>query len=132
MSIKNFVMFTKGAEIVMVERERDVQKNIRLSKNEYLQIQRKMELANTTNFSSYSRRMLTEGLVIHKDFSDLKELIKQLSIIGNNINQIAKKLNGTGSFTRDDMNMMNQNYIRLTKEINRGLLKIIYEDRRGI
>lgn len=125
-------MFTKGAEIVMVERERDVQKNIRLSKNEYLQIQRKMELANTTNFSSYSRRMLTEGLVIHKDFSDLKELIKQLSIIGNNINQIAKKLNGTGSFTRDDMNMMNQNYIRLTKEINRGLLKIIYEDRRGI
>lgn len=132
MSIKNFVMFTKGAEIVMVERERDVQKNIRLSKNEYLQIQRKMELANTTNFSSYSRRMLTEGLVIHKDFSDLKELIKQLSMIGNNINQIAKKLNGTGSFTRDDMNMMNQNYIRLTKEINRGLLKIIYEDRRGI
>jgi hypothetical protein len=125
-------MFTKGAEIVMVERERDVQKNIRLSKNEYLQIQRKMELANTTNFSSYSRRMLTEGLVIHKDFSDLKELIKQLSMIGNNINQIAKKLNGTGSFTRDDMNMMNQNYIRLTKEINRGLLKIIYEDRRGI
>lgn len=125
-------MFTKGAEIVMVERERDVQKNIRLSKNEYLQIQRKMELANTTNFSSYSRRMLTEGLVIHKDFSDLKELIKQLSIIGNNINQIAKKLNGTGSFTRDDMNMMNQNYILLTKEINRGLLKIIYEDRRGI
>ncbi|MCI1820500.1 plasmid mobilization relaxosome protein MobC [Carnobacterium maltaromaticum] len=116
----------------MVERERDVQKNIRLSKNEYLQIQRKMELANTTNFSSYSRRMLTEGLVIHKDFSDLKELIKQLSMIGNNINQIAKKLNGTGSFTRDDMNMMNQNYIRLTKEINRGLLKIIYEDRRGI
>lgn len=132
MSIKNFVVFTKGAEIVMVERERDVQKNIRLSKNEYLQIQRKMELANTTNFSSYSRRMLTEGLVIHKDFSDLKELIKQLSMIGNNINQIAKKLNGTGSFTRDDMNMMNQNYIRLTKEINRGLLKIIYEDRRGI
>ena len=132
MSIKNFVMFTKGAEIVMVERERDVQKNIRLSKNEYLQIQRKMELANTTNFSSYSRRMLTEGLVIHKDFSDLKELIKQLSMIGNNINQIAKKLNGTGSFTRDDMNMMNQNYSRLTKEINRGLLKIIYEDRRGI
>ena len=125
-------MFTKGAEIVMVERERDVQKNIRLSKNEYLQIQRKMELANTTNFSSYSRRMLTEGLVIHKDFSDLKELIKQLSMIGNNINQIAKKLDGTGSFTRDDMNMMNQNYIRLTKEINRGLLKIIYEDRRGI
>lgn len=116
----------------MSNRERTILKRFYLNEDEVVMLKKKMALAHTTNFSSYTRRMLTEGLVIHKDFSDLKELIKQLSMIGNNINQIAKKLNGTGSFTRDDMNMMNQNYIRLTKEINRGLLKIIYEDRRGI
>lgn len=114
----------------MSNRTRSVQKNIRFSDVEYMRIKKKMELAHTTNFSLYSRKMLIEGIVIHKEFSDLRELIKQLSMIGNNINQIAKKLNGTGSFSRDDLNMMNQNYDRLTKEINRGLLKIIYEDRR--
>lgn len=114
----------------MANRTRINRKEVSFSQEELVILKNKMDLAHTRNFSSYARKMTLDGMVIHKEFSDLRELIKQLSMIGNNINQIAKKLNGTGSFSRDDLNMMNQNYDRLTKEINRGLLKIIYEDRR--
>lgn len=115
----------------MANRTRPIPKSFRVSEEENSLIQKKMELANTTNFEKFARQMLMDGLVIHKDFSDIRSLIAELSRIGNNINQIAKKVNATGNFSRDDMKMINQNYDQLTKEINRALLQIIYEDRRG-
>ncbi len=129
--IKRVFVDLKGEFKVMAKRIRTNRKEVSFSNEELFILRKKMELAHTTNFSSYSRRMSLDGLIIHKNFSDLKELIKQLSKIGNNINQIAKKLNGTGNFSGDDMKIMNQNYIQMTKEINSVLLQMIYEDRKS-
>lgn len=89
-----------------------------------------MAVGRTDNFSVYARRMLLDGLLIHKDFSDVKEVVVHLGRIGNNINQIAKKVNMTDSFLRDDMQLLQKNYQELSEVVNKALLKIIYEDRR--
>lgn len=116
--------------IKITNRTRNIRQEVRLSESEWEIVKKKMGLLHTTNFSVYARKMLIDGLAIHKDFSDLKDLTRELAAIGNNINQIAKKVNGTGSFARDDLNIMNHNYKNLMREINVNLLKRVYEDRR--
>ncbi|MGO3710327.1 plasmid mobilization protein [Vagococcus salmoninarum] len=114
----------------MARRERKIQKKFRLTKEENYILKRNMTIAGVENFEQYARKMIFQGFVINKDFSHLKELTKQLSMIGTNINQVAKKVNGTNQFYKDDMAIMAKNYEDLLKEINGSLLKMIYEDRK--
>lgn len=113
----------------MANRKRTYQKIVRFNEEEIMLLSKKMSLSNTKNFEQYARKMLLNGLVIHKDFSDIRELILQITRIGTNINQIAKKVNGTNSVNREDMNILLSNYQQLSEEIQSSLLKHIYDDR---
>lgn len=115
----------------MAARKRPIIKRIYLTEQEEQTIMKKMELANSKNFTSYARKMLLDGYVIHKDFSDLLTLINVLSKISNNIRQINNKVDKTSHYNREDQRMLMLNHKNLTKEINRSLLKKIYEDRGG-
>ena len=53
--------------------------------------------------SSYMRQMLLESIVYDIDYSELREYNYQLGKIGNNINQIAHKVNGTGEITEAEI-----------------------------
>ena len=55
------------------------------------------------NLSAYSRKMLIDGYIIVLDLQEVKTHTAQLQKIGVNVNQIARRINGTGRIYVDDM-----------------------------
>ena len=58
-------------------------------------IAKKMALLGTKNQRAYLRKMALDGYVIHLDMSDVRELIRLLRNVSNNVNQIARRANET-------------------------------------
>ena len=66
-------------------------------------ITKKMRDAGLSNVSAYLRKMAIDGYMINLDLSDMKEAIRLMGIMGNNLNQYAKKANETGRFYAEDI-----------------------------
>ena len=58
-------------------------------------IKRKMKSLGIENTSAYLRKMAIDGYIVNLDIPEISELITLLRRAGNNINQIAKKVNLT-------------------------------------
>ncbi len=84
-----------------------------------------MQQLGTRNFSAYARKMLIDGYVVKKDFSDMKKLVGELGAIGRNINQLAKRANETRNIYEQDIADLRRDYSRITGLINERLVKII-------
>ena len=76
---------------------------VRVSQEDREAIKAKMEQSRITNRSAYIRKMAVDGYVIVLDLSDVKEMVRLLSINSNNLNQIAKKANQTGNIYIEDI-----------------------------
>lgn len=112
----------------MARRERELRRQVRLTNEEWDMIQTKMQQYNTTNFSAYARKMLIDGYVIHRDFRELKDLVKELGAIGRNINQIAKVANETRNISTDAVKALQMEFYYMRAKINERLVKIINEE----
>ena len=66
-------------------------------------IEQKMALLPTSKIGAYLRKMAIDGYIIYTDLSPIKEYAKELQAIGKNINQIAKRVNSTGSAYKEDI-----------------------------
>ena len=66
-------------------------------------IQEKMAQLGTKNFSAYARKMLIDGYIIHMDTSDIRAQTAELQKIGVNVNQIARRINSTGTVYAQDV-----------------------------
>lgn len=97
----------------MANRKRNIKLNIRVSEHEQAFIQKKMVNLSTTNFEAYARKMLIDGYVIHVDMSDVKELVLLLRNSSNNLNQIARRVNSTGSIYGEDVEDLRARYAEL-------------------
>ena len=69
--------------------------NFFVSDTEWQQIKDKMKLYGCENMSAYLRKMAIDGYIVNLDIPEVSELITLLRRAGNNINQIAKKVNST-------------------------------------
>ena len=69
------------------------------------------------NKSEYIRRMSLDGKIVNLEMSNVTPVVNALRIIGNNINQIAKKANETNSIHTDDL----ENIKNFQEEICRTL-----------
>ncbi len=75
---------------------------IRLSEKERRQIEEKMSDCNVQNMSAYIRKIAIDGMIIHLDMHELREISRLMRYNSNNINQIAKRLNeGRGAYASD-------------------------------
>ena len=83
----------------MANRERPLKKEVYFSEEEIEMIKEKMLQIGTTNFSLYARKMLIDGYVIKRDFSELRTLTKELANLARSINQIAKEQMKRGTYT---------------------------------
>ncbi|WP_313715656.1 plasmid mobilization protein [Arsenicicoccus bolidensis] len=69
-------------------------KAVRLSDQEWADVQRRMEAGSFTSFSAYARSVLVHGeLRVTTVAYDPRDLRAELARIGNNINQIARMTN---------------------------------------
>ena len=75
----------------------------KVSPEEKAAIDRKMELLGTSNLRAYLRKMAVDGYVVRVDMTDVKELVMLLRNCANNLNQIAKRVNGTGNLYEEDV-----------------------------
>ena len=104
-------------------RNRSRQVKFWVSEEEYQLLQKKMEAAGGVNQGAYIRKMILDGYIVNLDIPELKEIIRLLSIISNNVNQIARQLHSTGSIYQQDIceveAQLEQNYKILRKLITK-------------
>ena len=82
-------------------------------------IAKKMALLGTKNQRAYLRKMALDGYVIHLDMSDVRELIRLLRNVSNNVNQIARRTNETRNLYAEDMEDIRQGYLAVWKQIGK-------------
>ena len=87
----------------MANRKRNIQLKIWVTEEERKLIEYKMSLVPTRQIGAYIRKMAIDGLIIYTDTTNIKEMNKELHSIGVNINQIAKRVNETGSIYEEDI-----------------------------
>ena len=87
----------------MANRKRNIQVKFDVTAEERELIHKKMETAHTNQLGAYLRKMAIDGFIIYTDMTDFKAYSKELSAIGRNINQIAKRLNSTNTIYDNDV-----------------------------
>ncbi len=94
------------------DRIRDKKLQVWLTEKEYAYAQDKAEYSGL-NISSLVRSYLLHGTVIKYETVPIKELCFEINKIGNNINQIAKKVNETSTINKNDMEELKNEYQKL-------------------
>ena len=84
-------------------RKRTVQIKFRVTEEERALIEQKMKLVPTRNMEAYLRKMAIDGYIIQIDHADIKVMTAEIQKIGVNINQIARRVNATGSVYQEDI-----------------------------
>lgn len=87
-------------------------------------IAKKMALLGTKNQRAYLRKMALDGYVIHLDMSDVRELIRLLRNVSNNVNQIARRANETRNLYAEDVEDIRQGYFAVWKQIGKLVDKL--------
>ena len=64
---------------------------------ELSRLHQRMAESGVRNRSSFIRKMALDGYIVKLDMDEISEMIRLLRISSNNLNQIAKKINSTGS-----------------------------------
>ena len=87
-------------------------------------IAKKMALLGTKNQRAYLRKMALDGYVIRLDMSDVRELIRLLRNVSNNVNQIARRVNETRNLYAEDVEDIRQGYLGVWKQIGKLMEKL--------
>ena len=102
----------------MDKEKRTVKKSFRFTENEWLVVEKKCRFANITP-TQYFQQLALFGITAKSDCIKEKQIyLGQISMIGNNINQIARRLN---SHTKVEMWMLNI-LLKIEKNLNKKWL----------
>ena len=105
------------------KRKRAVQIIVRVTQE--AEILKNMESVGISNLSVYARKMMLDGQVIHADFTEIKELSRQLGYLARNINQIALRANETRNLYKSDVEDLQRDYAAVKDEILTYLTKAV-------
>ena len=75
---------------------------LRITEEEYEMIRKKMQLAGINTFSVYARKMLIDGLIVEVNDKAFDNVAMQISRIGNNINQVVRRINKDDLYDKKD------------------------------
>ena len=87
----------------MAVRKRNIQIKFYVTEEEKQLIDEKLSQLPVKRMGAYLRKMAIDGYIINLDTTDIKSFTAELSSIGRNINQIAKRINAGGSAYQADM-----------------------------
>lgn len=102
---------------------RNRQINFVVNETEYRLIKDKMKLMGIENLSGYIRRMAVDGYIINFDIPELEEIIHLLRYTSNNINQITKRVNATGSIFKNEVNEIQKSQSELWRMLDKIIAK---------
>ena len=92
----------------MANRERKNELKIYLSDDEQYILEQKVKASGMKSKSAFLRRQILYGYVYDIDYSELQEYNSVLAKIGNNLNQIAKRMNATGNIYAADVKQVKE------------------------
>lgn len=87
----------------MANRKRAIPVKFYMTEQERALLSQKLAQAKTRNLGAYLRKMAIDGYIVYVDTADIREMNRELSAISRSINQIAKRVNATGSLYEEDM-----------------------------
>ena len=87
----------------MANRKRNIQMKFYVTEEEKRLIDKRMAQLPTRRYGAYLRKMAIDGYIIYIDTTEIKAFTSELSAIGRNINQIAKRINAGGPAYQADM-----------------------------
>ncbi len=100
-------------------RTRNIKKQVWLNKEEATLLKKKSKKVGT-NESELIRRLITDSIIKEKPDDRFYDSMKELRAIGNNLNQIARRLNYNGkfndSFYKEEVSKLNDFILNIKKE----------------
>ncbi len=109
------------------KRKRDIFIRFMVDEKERDMIHRRMKQTGMENLRAYLLKMAIDGRVIHIELESVREMVRLLSNATNNMNQIARRANETGSVYAADLDDLREKYDGLwvqAKEILRRLAAV--------
>lgn len=103
---------------------RPIQIKFRVTEQERDVIRQRMELIGTTNLSAYMRKISQDGFLYTVTIDGLPEICKEVEAIGQNINQVAKRVNSTNTIYAEDIRQMKAELDRIWDLLKKILSKI--------
>ena len=99
-------------------RKRQNRLEVRLNDSEDIKLH---ELMSETGFnaSQLIRILISRTEIKTRPPDELPKLLRELSAIGNNVNQIARKANSTDSIAEDEVTKMRVAFENLSKEVRK-------------
>ena len=99
-------------------RKRQNRLEVRLNDSEDIKLH---ELMRETGFnaSQLIRSLISRTEIKTRPPDELPKLLRELSAIGNNVNQIARKANSTDSIAEDEVTKMRVAFENLSKEVRK-------------
>ena len=99
-------------------RNRQNRLEIRLSNAEDVKL-REMMRETGFNASQFVRSLITHTEIHTRPPDELMKMLRELSAIGNNVNQLAHKANGIGEIETAEVQKMRDAFDRLCKEVKK-------------
>lgn len=82
---------------------RNQQLHFRVSKSEMERIRQKMADCGILSIGSYLRKMALDGYCLRLDIPELRRMAYLLQMCSNNLNQVAKRINGSNQIYAADL-----------------------------
>ena len=105
-------------------KERTVRVEVLFSPEEYRMLRERMTEAGVRCAGPFMRKMAIDGYIVRLDVSDIKELSSLLRRCSNNLNQIAKKANSTGSVYGADIAEMQMKQDEIWESVKEILARL--------
>lgn len=91
---------------------------MRVNETELAMIEKGMAKLGTSNREAFLRKMALNGYILKLDMPELKELVSQLRHMGNNLNQLTKRVNATGRVYEADLKDIQQQQEAIWQEVH--------------
>ena len=109
----------------MVTREkRLVHHSIKMTETEDTILQEKMKTFGINNMSAFIRAIILNGYLLKLDLPEIRELIRLMKNLTNNVNQIARRLNERGSIYETEIDEIQQRLQGIWNMINQLLTRL--------
>ena len=108
----------------MANRKRNIQMKFYVTEDEKRLIDEKMSQLPTRRYGAYLRKMAIDGLIIHLDTADVRELVRVLRVTSNSLNQLTKRVHETGSVYGEDIEDLRKSYDRLWSAAEEIMLRL--------
>ena len=97
----------------MAKRKREIVLRFRVTAEERGMIEEKMAQLGTENMAAYLRKMAIDGYIVKLDLPELRDIVSLLRRSGNNLNQIAMRVNETSRIYAADIECLLENQEKL-------------------